>query len=1346
MSSWIEQYMATQQRPTRRSLLDEYRESRRATTPRLEPVTVTPPTATFAKTPEGFAQRLTETRITAPYDERAATLKALSVAGTAAKKGLREAAPDRLARAAVGGIASAPTAIASLGARLVGQRDAADKLGRISDAIMEAIAGKPETAVGEAAQFGAAAAPTGGLVAGIRSLRTVTPAIDKARAARNAVRGAREAARAIVPPPVPHVVHPPASPVAPPAPKLLARGSLVTPPPAKPLTGEQAMSFANREAMLSRTRKALPPDDPLRALAERTRASDDLERFADARSPGGAIRPVARVQNDALVREWVDASKKLEAAQERSLYHYTEADVSGSQFGVVIPTATRRSGQPSMQAKAMQTAALVRGRMAKIEAELARRGLDEDEITTRLLGAQEETNAPRLAAKAERTRVLDEARDAMRVTEAERGGLRGEDIIPYQVGDGRGFNLFSAGAGGVAGAGATEDEENVTARQRAVAIAAGVVVGAAGGSYLLRRARQAGQPLRMIGDPDADAILNTIARGPREAAKGDELVTKAGKTYTALVDQLYPMREFGKRIGGTQRLSHEATRASGWEMAAEQFAVDELGPIVRATIEGSSREKVMALAKAQRDLSLLDRGLVKTDIPRDVSERVVARYSADPDVRAGADALQAYYRKLLQYKRDNGVITPEQFDDIVAKEDYYTPFTREWDEIAGGVAGPGGGRFVNRGSGVRRMDEGLARAKTVDPFEQATFDTMETYRTVAKQRVSNVLAEIVETDDIAAYPFIRRVAGPKSADAGRVVAANINGERRFYEVVDQDLFNAWASFTPPEHNLLVRAIAPFKRVLQTTVTALPDWAGSNGIRDNLMSAIQYPLSSRATALGTVGGAAVGAVTAEEGERGAGALRGAAFGLGAGALAPNIARTMTAMRSIIRKDVNYKEWIREGGASFGGFYPKTPKDAQRMLKELERTGVQASDIISPKRWWGALQAIGRTVEQAPRLAAFTEARAAGASAAEAVAKGADISLDFSKIGSGTRGIAATTAFWNAKVQGWDKLIRMLKNPRTYAAGAATITAPTIALWTVNKDNPEYWARPQWERNLFWLVPKGGEDGGFWRIPKPFEVGFIFASIPERILDYTHQQDPETLRFALTDMLSTATEGSIPILPTAVEPIVENLANYDFFKNRPVVARPDLPAELQSDAHTSSLALAAGKVGVSPQKAQNVIEGYTGGAGRVASGVIDRVARATGLDDRPLPPGTPQLPVIGDLGRRFTTQDNVSSDAEQAVRRRFERSDEAYRGFNELVKRGDQAALRTFVANRREDLAAYDALRTTMNALQEVSQARRALLLRRDVSVATRDQMLQRLSTLAMTIAARQSGQAVAASVR
>lgn len=771
------------------------------------------------------------------------------------------------------------------------------------------------------------------------------------------------------------------------------------------------------------------------------------------------------------------------------------------------------------------------------------------------------------------------------------------------------------------------------------------------------------------------------------------LDSPARDAYRRVIDDKQPLRDFGREVGGSERLSQEASRSAGWRGGAQRRLDSEFRGVVAAA--KGMEDEVARLAWAERALELERNGLPgKYDLAQ--AQADIAALGSNPRVRAAVDQLRAYYRSLLEFKAANGVITPEQLKQIRQKGEFYVPFVRDFDDIPSA----GGGRLVNRGTGVRKMQEGVATSAIVDPFEQAVKDTFEAHRTVAKQRVSNVVAQIVEENPEAAAPWIRKVSDRAGAKHGRIVAANIRGQRQMYEVIDPALYDAWASFDDRTQNIFQKVLAPFKRTLQAGVTLMPDFAVANALRDNAQSAIQYRLPVGRMAAGTATGAAAGAAL-DENDRLGGAFRGAALGLGASSLAPQIVRMASAMRYIIKNDDIYQQWVREGGSGFSEFYG-TPEGARRMLAELRGDRTFWRTVMRPV---DGLRSFGRMVEEAPRLARFKHMRAQGADIPEAIFSSRDISLDFANIGKDTRGVASVTAFFNAKLQGWDKLGRLLRNPKTWAVGAASLTAPSIALWSVNKDDPEYWDRPLWERNTFWLVPK--PDGGFFRIPKPFEIGFLFGSIPERLLDFAYQRDPESTLAALGDMGRTAFSGTLP-MPTALTPLIENKigeGGFDFFRNREIVPRSlqYLDDEQQYDTRTSSVAVAAGKaLNASPMKVENALRDWTGSAGAEALRATSALARATGIDERPAPPEG-RAPLVG----RFTTRDDQIGEVEIAIRRKFRKAEQAYNTFRELAESGDTEAAREYVRNNRRRLAAYAELKEKKDLLDEVGRARRQL---------------------------------------
>jgi hypothetical protein len=74
-------------------------------------------------------------------------------------------------------------------------------------------------------------------------------------------------------------------------------------------------------------------------------------------------------------------------------------------------------------------------------------------------------------------------------------------------------------------------------------------------------------------------------------------------------------------------------------------------------------------------------------------------------------------------------------------------------------------------------------------------------------------------------------------------------------------------------------------------------------------------------------------------------------------------------------------------------------------------------------------------------------------------------------------------------------------------AAGVTLPSVLLWMANHDDPRYKDIPTWQKDLFWIVMT---DEHVYRIPKPFEIGVIFGSVPERMLDKFAADDPEAFK--------------------------------------------------------------------------------------------------------------------------------------------------------------------------------------------------------------------------------------------
>ena len=103
-----------------------------------------------------------------------------------------------------------------------------------------------------------------------------------------------------------------------------------------------------------------------------------------------------------------------------------------------------------------------------------------------------------------------------------------------------------------------------------------------------------------------------------------------------------------------------------------------------------------------------------------------------------------------------------------------------------------------------------------------------------------------------------------------------------------------------------------------------------------------------------------------------------------------------------------------------------------------------------------------------------------------------------------------------------------------------------------------------------------------------------------------------------MENSIASGATPgFIPTGLLPIIENIANYSFFQDRPIVPRgkEPLPAPAQFTTYTSETAKKLGEIfNYSPAKVDNLINGYFAGLGKYAVNMIDLVLESAGISPK------------------------------------------------------------------------------------------------------------------------------------
>ena len=178
---------------------------------------------------------------------------------------------------------------------------------------------------------------------------------------------------------------------------------------------------------------------------------------------------------------------------------------------------------------------------------------------------------------------------------------------------------------------------------------------------------------------------------------------------------------------------------------------------------------------------------------------------------------------------------------------------------------------------------------------------------------------------------------------------------------------------------------------------------------------------------------------------------------------------------------------------------------------------------------------------------------------------DSTVDFARMGSKMKVANSIIPFLNVNVQGFDKLVRSVKdnpgkvalNMGIYAALPAIMT--TLYNLVFNKD--EYNEIPQYEKNSNFVIVTGrNEDGtvNYFTIPKGNILPVVSNPI-QSFIEYLFQADQQSFGELATQMLSSTlpvlSEGQslkeVAVktigsnLPQAIKPITENLVNKSFY---------------------------------------------------------------------------------------------------------------------------------------------------------------------------------------------------------
>ncbi|MDY6857237.1 MAG: LPD38 domain-containing protein, partial [Thermodesulfobacteriota bacterium] len=306
----------------------------------------------------------------------------------------------------------------------------------------------------------------------------------------------------------------------------------------------------------------------------------------------------------------------------------------------------------------------------------------------------------------------------------------------------------------------------------------------------------------------------------------------------------------------------------------------------------------------------------------------------------------------------------------------------------------------------------------------------------------------------------------------------------------------------------------------------------------------------------------------------------------------------------------QDWIKvaAGGGTFGGSYVRA-EDAQSLAKYInkiikkEGEGAVNRILDTPKKLLAFWDKIGAASEDAARVSLYSKRRAKGVSHLEAAFESRDL-LDFTMRGDASvvQFLIQSIPFMNARMQGLYKLGRAAKqDPKSFALKGGAITLATMLLWAINKDKDEWNELEDWDKWTyyhFWIGDK------HFRVPKPFEVGAVFSSLFESAADT--MADNEDFGFFMDFVLATFMDTfAVNPVPQMLRPLAEQWANKSFFTGRPIegMALKRLKPGERKTPWTSETMQLAGKIGIPPKRAEELVRGYFATFGMFLLGMSD-----------------------------------------------------------------------------------------------------------------------------------------------
>lgn len=558
---------------------------------------------------------------------------------------------------------------------------------------------------------------------------------------------------------------------------------------------------------------------------------------------------------------------------------------------------------------------------------------------------------------------------------------------------------------------------------------------------------------------------------------------------------------------------------------------------------GAERCLEMAqLARAEGKTYKFPKGLTEQECQEFVKK-------APQQFKAAADIFYKVNDNVISIMEDVEVFSHDLAKTLRTKYRKYCPLLRDFSDTAAADSFIGG--LTEGGRGIGNVSVPLKRIN-IEGSERGVLNPLETIlksyavmlNRAERNKVALMAVENSRTADL--HELIQEVPGTTADPKNCVFTVLINGKKKAYKTT-QDLYGPIVGYNLPAANLAFGVARTAARMLRTGATMSPSFILRNVLRDTVFAGIASKN---------------GFIPIVDTIRGAIALA---------------------------KDPAMRAEFEAAGVTEYNFYSSQKSRIKSLDAMAGETPASAWEIM--KAVFSRLEATSDFFESSTRMGEYMKARQKGLSMEEAARAAREVTLDFSRSGRIGEQVNQVVPFFNACLQGGDKMVRLFREDfvGTSLKVLKYIVLPSLLIMAMNWDEDWYKDLDPDIKNNYWCL------GRNIRIPKPQEAGVLFGSGIEALFQQAADKDKD----AVSNFLKAFSSNMMPsVLPTLILPLIEWSANYSFFKGRPLVGNKysRLPDELQYNDYTSELSKGIGSaLKVSPMKIDNLVRGYTGTMG-------------------------------------------------------------------------------------------------------------------------------------------------------